>query len=250
MSGAAAAAFILAGGLGTRLRPIIGDLPKPLAPIAGRPFLAYQIDLLRSRGFTDLVLCTGYRHGLIEACFGDGASLGVRIRYSVESEPLGTGGALRQALAAVRPMPPACPFLVLNGDTYFDGDFARLIRDHQAAGVLCSIALVRKPEAGRYGAVTVGAGGRITRFAEKGESGAGLINAGVYACSPEIAGALPPVTPLSLERDVFPALARQGRLLGCALDGYDMDIDIGTPEGYREFQAWIQGRAPGAGHAP
>jgi NDP-sugar pyrophosphorylase family protein len=232
-------ALILAGGLGTRLRSVIGDLPKPMAPVAGRPFLEYQVAALRAQGLTDLVLSVGYRHELIEAHFGDGSAFGVRIAYAVEDQPLGTGGAVRLAAAALRDR-PAC--LILNGDTYFEADFRLLIDRHLAAGAPATLALIRVPDAGRYGSVTLDPSGIVTGFAEKGSAGAGLINAGAYAVSPAFLDDLPPEpTPLSLERDVFPVLCRRGRLRGLALSG--LNIDIGVPDSYARFDALMRGRA-------
>ena len=219
-------AVILAGGLGTRLRPILGDLPKPLAPVCGRPFLEYQIETLKAAGFDRLVLCVGYRHDLIEAHFGDGRALGVHIVYSVESQALGTGGALRLA----RPhLDTTC--LVLNGDTYFAADFARLVAQHATP---VTLAMIRVPDAGRYGSLSVDGHGYITHFNEKSAGGPGLINAGVYVFSSAALDHLPGQTPLSLETDVFPELARQRLLRGCALDGYH--LDIGTPDSYARFE--------------
>jgi NDP-sugar pyrophosphorylase family protein len=222
-------AVVLAGGLGTRLRPIIGDLPKALAPVRGRPFLAYQLELLKRRGITRIVLCTGYGHDLIQAHCGDGAALGMQILYSVEEQPLGTAGALQQARRHLQET-----FLVLNGDTYFVADISALLANHRQGGAPATLALVEVPQAGRFGAVTLDAQGHITRFAEKRRRSAGLINSGIYVFEPEIWAHFPRRVPLSLENDVFPLLAEQRLLRGHVLEGYHMDI--GTPESYAQFQ--------------
>jgi len=230
-------AVILAGGLGTRLRPVIGDLPKPLAPINERPFLEYQIETLRAAGFDRFVLCVGYRHDLIETHFADGRALGVQIVYSVESQALGTGGALRLA----RPLlDETC--LVLNGDTYFAADFSQLVAQHTTPATL---AMISVPDAGRYGSLSVDGDGFITHFNEKGASGPGLINAGVYVLSSAAFRYMAEQTPLSLETDVFPELARQRLLRGCALDGYH--LDIGTPESYTRFERDVRAGRLGRG---
>ena len=220
---------ILAGGLGTRLRPVLGDLPKALAPVRGRPFLAYQLDWLKGQGVTRVVLCTGYGHELIQATFGDGTSLGMQILHSVEEKPLGTAGALQQARHYLHEA-----FLTMNGDTYFDTDLSALLAHHREGGAPATLALVKVPQAGRFGAVTLDARGYVIRFAEKERHRAGLVNAGIYVFEPEIFGRFPDRVPLSLEDDVFPALAAQRLLRGDLLEGYHMDI--GTPESYAQFQ--------------
>jgi NDP-sugar pyrophosphorylase family protein len=219
---------ILAGGLGTRLRSSIGDLPKPLAPINGRPFLEYLLQWLRRQVLTRVVLCVGYRHELIEDYFGDGSVLGMQISYSVEEKPLGTGGALANARAYL-----GSPFLVMNGDTFFDADLAPLLAAHMADDVPATMSLVSVPDTTRYGAVALDAGSYITHFIEKGSSGPGQINAGVYALSSSVFDYFPPRLPISLEKDVFTRLAQQHQLRGCLLHGYH--IDIGTPESFAEF---------------
>lgn len=233
-------AVILAGGLGTRLRPIIGDLPKGMAPVGGRPFLEYQIAMLRRQGFRRIVLCTGYRHDLIQAHFGTGEAWGVEMTYSLEHEPLGTAGALRHA----RPYLDSS-FLVLNGDTYFGADLSLLVAFHHGGeaggkgGVapsyrVATLALLPMPDASRYGAVTLDAGGYVVRFAEKSGGGPGLISAGLYVFSINVLDYLLPRTPLSLETDVFPLLASRRLLGGVDMPGYH--LDIGLPGSYQRFQ--------------
>ena len=233
-------AVILAGGLGTRLRPIIGDLPKGLAPVGGRPFLEYQLAMLRSQGFQRIVLCTGYRHDLIQAHFGNGDAWGVHITYSVEREPLGTAGALRQARPGLDGS-----FLTMNGDTYFGADLSQLVLAHGRGGtrhghevaardLVATLALLRMPDASRYGAVTLDADGYVVRFAEKSGGGPGLISAGLYVFSMSVFDHFPPRTPLSLETDVFPLLASRRLLGGLPVQGYH--LDIGVPGSYQRFQ--------------
>jgi len=222
-------AVILAGGLGTRLRSVLGDLPKALAPVRGRPFLAYQLDWLKRQGVTRVILCTGYGHDLIQRYCGDGAAFGMQILYSVEEKPLGTAGALQQARHCLNEA-----FLVMNGDTYFAADLGALLASHRLGGTPATLALVRVPQAGRFGAVTLDAHGYVIRFAEKRHHRAGLVNAGIYVFEPGIWAHFPAGVPLSLEDDIFPSLAAQRLLRGSILDGYHMDI--GTPESYAQFQ--------------
>jgi len=221
-------AVILAGGLGTRLRPVLGDLPKALAPVHGRPFLSYQLEWLKSQSIVQVVLCTGHGHDRIQAYLGDGAACGLQVKYSVEMEPLGTAGALRQARSLLRGT-----FLAMNGDTYFATGLSGLYSAHRDSAALATMALVEVPNAGRFGAVTLDDEGYIIDFAEKARRGAGWINAGVYILESKVVDRFPARIPLSLETEVFPLLA-QGRLLhGCVLSGYH--IDIGTPESYAQF---------------
>jgi NDP-sugar pyrophosphorylase family protein len=217
-------AFILAGGMGTRLRPRFGDLPKPLAPLGGRPFLAWQLEWLRANGIRDAVLCAGYGAQRIQETLGDGSRLGLRLTYSVEPEPLGTGGALRLAAWAVDG-----PCLVLNGDTLVDCDPWVLERARWESGLVGTIALYQVDDASLRGRVECGTQGRVLRFVEKDERhrGPAFVNGGLYAFGPALWRHLPPGAS-SLERDTLPALAEQGRLGGVPVPGEF--FDIGTPE--------------------
>lgn len=221
-------AVILAGGLGTRLHPILGMLPKALAPVAGKPFLTYQLDWLKRCGVRRIVLCTGYQHQLIQDYLGDGADLGLSIHYSVEDHPLGTAGALRRAKDEI-----TGTFLVLNGDTYLDVDLQVLLSSHRRTRPMATLALMRVDLAERYGAVTLDQQGIISHFGEKQQTGSGLVNAGLYVCEPSLLTYFAERDPLSLELDVFPALASQGLLRGQVVEGYV--CDIGTPESYAQF---------------
>ena len=225
-------AVILAGGLGTRLRPVVADRPKALAMINGRPFLGYLLMQLARAGVREAVICTGYLAEQVRTCFGDSYA-GIRLRYSVETEPLGTGGALRLAL----PLLAADSILVVNGDSYFSADLADFHGRHRAAGSLASLLLARVADISRFGAVDLVEGGQIARFEEKGSAaGPGLINAGVYLLSGEVVRGIPDSGPVSLEREVFPALVGHG-LYGFAQDG--KFIDIGTPEDYLAAAAFF-----------
>lgn len=216
-------AFVLAGGLGTRLKPRFGDLPKPIAPIGGRPFLARQLEWLGARGVRRAVILAGHGADQLQAALGTEVG-GVTLEWSVEPEPLGTGGAL--ALAARFVDGPA---LVVNGDTLAEADPWTLERDRWERGAIGSVALFRVDDATSRGRVECGDGGRVERFVEKDPAFAGpaWVNGGAYAFSPALWNHLP-AGAHSLERDVLPTLAARGRLHGLACPGRFWDI--GTPE--------------------
>ena len=233
-------AVILAGGAGTRLRPILCDRPKPMAAFGDKPFLEHQIELLREHRISDVVLCVGYLHEQIESWFGDGSRWNLRIRYSVESAPLGTGGALRLA----RPLLGET-FLLLNGDTFLETDLLDLVHLHQSkvrtdGRCLGTLALVGVPDASAYGAVEIDAGQRIVGYAEKTRSASPWINAGVYVLQSALLDGVPTGRALSLERDVLPEALRRGHLYGAPVDGFF--VDIGTPHGYHVFKQHIEAR--------
>ncbi len=215
-------AFVLAGGLGTRLKPRFGDLPKSLAPVRGRPFLARQLEWLAGRGVRRAVVLAGYGADRLREALGDGAH-GVSLEWSVEPEPLGTGGALRLAAPFVDG-----PALVVNGDTLGECDPWTLERDRWEAGAVGAVALYRVEDAAARGRVEH-AGGRVRRFVEKDPAwrGPAWVNGGQYAFSPLLWRHLPPGTS-SLERDVLPGLAAAGLLAGSEMPGRFWDI--GTPE--------------------
>ena len=224
--------LILAGGLGTRMRAEFPDLPKPLIPVCGRPFLERQIQLLAAHGFKHYTLCVGYRALQIMEYFGTGATWGVSLAYSVEPTPLGTAGALKHAAADFHETT-----LVLNGDTYLDVDYHALIaaQTRPAAGVAGTLALMAVPNCAGYGEVTVADDGRIVTFDEKvsGREKRGLVNAGAYVLGPQVLDLIPDGRASSLEREIFPALAAAGRLQGEIVAG--SFVDMGTPAGYAEL---------------
>lgn len=217
-------AIILAGGFGTRLRAVVADLPKPLAPIGGRPFLAILLDQLVAQGFRHVVLSVGYKHELIEQVFGD-TYLSLSLSYAVEDVPLGTGGAI--CLAAKHCQ--SAEVFVLNGDSYVDLDFLAMRDAHRAHLGQLSICAVSVPDAGRYGCLQIKAD-RIVGFAEKGVTGPGVINAGAYLLAPSLVidGNLP--KSFSFERDFLMARLSQLSPLAFVVDG--LFIDIGVPEDY------------------
>lgn len=217
--------FVLAGGLGTRLAHAIGDLPKALAPVAGRPFLERQISWLSGQGLGDIVLCVGHGGEQVERAFGDGEKLGVRLQYSRETQPLGTAGALAQARSFL-----LGPSLVMNGDTLAELDLWALERARWERGAVGALALFRLDDARASGRVECDDDGHVTRFVEKdaGHVGPAWVNGGCYAFGPELWDALPSGAS-SLERDVLPGLASARQLVGHAAEGSFWDI--GTPQG-------------------
>lgn len=234
-------AVILAGGLGTRLRTLVNDRPKPMAAIADRPFLEYQVEFLKKYQVGEVILCVGYLWDKIYEYFRDGKDWDIKIHYAVEETPLGTGGALKNAEKLIDG-----PFLLLNGDSYFGMNLRELMRFHQAAKLKTdsfagTIALTEVPDRSKYGTVELGVGHSITAFKEKSpeDKGPGLINAGIYLLEAEVLAQIPAGSKLSLEREVFPSLLNEGfNLAGYPAEGYF--VDIGTPEGFYKFEEHLK----------
>jgi len=216
-------ALILAGGLATRLGDAARDVPKCLQPVAGRPFLDHILWEVRRHGVRRVVLCTGRLHDAVAEHVGNGSAFGVEAVYSREPEPLGTAGALALAASLVQ----GDVVFALNGDSLCDCNLTELGRRlRSAAAAEAALALARVTDSGPYGSVALGPDSRIEAFQEKGGRGNGLVNAGVYCLRADWLRSLS-VVHSSLERDVFPQLAEQGRLLGMASDAFF--ADIGTP---------------------
>lgn len=232
-------AVILAGGLGTRLRPVFADRPKVLAEVMNRPFLTYLLDQLSFAGARKVILCTGYMGDMVQEVYGDTYKT-LHLLYSREDEPLGTGGALSLAL----PLIESDYVLVMNGDSYIHADLSSYVdwffkKDQQA-----SILLSRVLDTARYGMVILGKNENIISFKEKGTiKGSGWINAGVYIVKTLLLRSIPAGKTFSLERDFFPSLAENG-LLGYQCK--DRFIDIGTPESYAKAQKFFNKRNLGS----
>jgi D-glycero-alpha-D-manno-heptose 1-phosphate guanylyltransferase len=224
-------ALVLAGGFGTRLRPAFAG-PKVLAPVQGRPFITYLLDRLETAGIRRVVLCTGYLAGEVKAALGERHGRLI-LHHSPEPAPLGTGGALRNALA----LSESDPVLVLNGDSWCDFHLPTMLAMHRARYACATIWLTPVDWADRFGRVELGAGGAIAGFAEKGRSGPGWVNAGAYLLSRELLESIPLQCAVSLEREVFPSRVGRG-LFGCAA-GRSL-LDIGVPDAYRAAAGFIK----------
>lgn len=222
-------ALILAGGEGTRLRPLTLNTPKPIVPVANIPFLRYQIELLRQHNIREVILSLSYQPSKIEALLGDGSSLGTRIHYVVEQSPLGTAGAFKNAELLLNEAT-----VVFNGDILCELDITEVIRHHQSRKATATLVLTRVENPSAYGLVETTSDGRITRFLEKpkaDEITCNTINAGTYVLEPEVLQVIPPGENYSFERGVFPSLLKdQKRMQAYVAQGYW--IDIGTPQKY------------------
>jgi D-glycero-alpha-D-manno-heptose 1-phosphate guanylyltransferase len=222
-------AIVLAGGFGTRLRAVVSDVPKPMAPVRGRPFLAYVLDYLAREGVRSVVLSIGYKEETIRAAFGSSyASL--KIEYAVETEPLGTGGGIRLALEKTT----HDSVLALNGDTFFPVNLSELSRVHEESIADMTLALKRMAKCERYGTLTLDGTAQITGFKEKGAVENGLINGGIYALKRTLLEGWALKQEFSIEKDVLERLATKRKILGVSFDTYF--IDIGIPEDYARAQ--------------
>jgi mannose-1-phosphate guanylyltransferase len=224
-------AVVLAGGEGTRLRPLTLTTPKPVMPLAGRPFLSFMLDWLARHGVDDALLALGYKADAVHAVLGD-EHHGMRLRYLVEDEPLGTAGPLRLA-ADEGLLADSGPILVVNGDCLTDFDLTAELRQHEATGAVGTLALAAVEDTASYGVVPTKEDGEVEAFLEKqpGPAPTNRINAGTYVLDRSIVDTIPAGRAVSIEREVFPTLVGNG-LYGFAFDSYW--IDIGTPERYME----------------
>jgi NDP-sugar pyrophosphorylase family protein len=226
-------AILLAGGRGTRLRPLTLHTPKPIVPIFDRPFLRYQIDLLRQVPEIDeVVLSLNYQPRRIEEVFGDGGDLGVRLRYVVEPTPLGTGGAIRFAAGDHR----GEPIVVFNGDVFTSVDLPAVLALHRTRQAKATIVLTPVENPAAYGLVETDADGNVLRFLEKPSPDqivCDTINAGIYVLEPDTLDRIPPDTVFSIERGYFPGLIADGLTFVAHVSG-GYWLDIGTPDKYRQ----------------
>jgi len=221
-------ALILAGGFGTRLQGAVKDVPKPMAVILGKPFLEHQLDFLKEQGIDDIILTVHHMADKIKSYFGDGKRCGVNITYSEEETPLGTAGAIKKAEKYIDDT-----FFVLNGDSYSKLNFNTFLEFHRAKRSNFSMSLAKPRDASHFGGVILD-GSKVVEFSEKSCGEKRLINSGCYIFEPVIFDNIEPGKKVSLEREIFPRLAKEGKVFGYPFDGYF--IDVGRPETYSQFK--------------
>jgi NDP-sugar pyrophosphorylase family protein len=226
-------AFILAGGKGTRLRPITNEIPKPMVPLHDKPILQHALDLFKKYGITEIVMSIGYKGEKIKEYFGNGSRFGVNITYVEETEPLGTAGPLNLARQYLTDT-----FVMCNADELKNIDLTEMYLFHKENNALASIALTTVSDPSQYGVAKL-TGSKILEFIEKPEAGtapSNLINAGLYILEPAVLDIVPKGVS-SIERDVFPKVATDGKLFGFPFSG--QWFDTGTLERYEEaMQKW------------
>ena len=223
-------ALILAGGKGTRLRPLTVYTPKPVVPICNRPFLLYQIDKLRRAGVTDITLSHSYQPHKIEEKLGDGSEFGVNLGYTVEPQPMGTAGAYRFAADLIRE-----PTVVFNGDIVTDLDLRAVIRQHNDRKAVATVVLAPVENPSVYGVVETEEDGRVKSFSEKpraDEVSVNTINAGTYILDPQVLDMIPEGESYSFEYDLFPELLRRGERFYAYVPEDAYWLDIGAPARY------------------
>jgi mannose-1-phosphate guanylyltransferase len=228
-------ALILAGGEGTRLRPLTSTVPKPVVTLVDRPLIVYMLEWLTRHGIDDVILACGFMADGVRAVLGDGSSLGIRLRYIEEPEPLGTGGALKFAEDLLDER-----FFMLNGDVLTDMDLTAQLAQHEATGARGTLALMEVEDPSAFGLVRLAEDASVREFVEKPqphEIDTNLVNAGAYILERDVLDVMGPAgTNISIERDVFPLLVEHG-LYGFPTSGYW--LDIGTPERYLQATADI-----------
>jgi mannose-1-phosphate guanylyltransferase/phosphomannomutase len=224
-------AVVMAGGEGTRLRPLTSNQPKPMVPIVGKPCMEHIVELLVKHGFEDVIVTVAFMPQAIRGYFGDGESHGVSIRYSVEESPAGTAGSVKLAEEALNET-----FLVISGDALCDIDLADLVRFHREKGALVTIGLKSVADPLEFGIVVTDAEGRIERFLEKpswGQVFTDTINTGIYVLEPEVLRHVPTDRPYDFSKELFPLLLEMGKpLYGYVAEGYWQDI--GNLDQYRQ----------------
>ncbi|MEZ5116764.1 MAG: sugar phosphate nucleotidyltransferase [Candidatus Nanopelagicales bacterium] len=233
-------AVVMAGGEGTRLRPLTTGTPKPLLPVVGRPLMEHVLRLLRRHGIDDTVVTVQYLASLVRSYFGDGSDLGITLTYATEHRPLGTAGSVRNAAAALRDD----TFLVMSGDALTDVDLTALTDFHRERGALVTVCLARRPDPVEFGIVISDEEGRVDRFLEKptwGQVFSDTVNTGIYVMEPELLDHVPEDTVVDWSRDVLPRLVSSGApVYGFVADGYWEDV--GTLASYLRAQADVLDR--------
>jgi mannose-1-phosphate guanylyltransferase len=240
-------AILLVGGKGTRLRPLTVHTPKPMVPAAGVPFLTHQLARARAAGVRHIVLATSYLAEVFEPYFGDGSSLGLRLEYVTEKEPLGTGGAIRNVAHRLE-SGPEDPVLIFNGDILTGLDIETLVSTHRTAGADVSLHLTRVVDPRAFGLVPTDGDGRVLAFLEKPQTPEEIvtdqINAGAYVFQRRVIDAIPAGRPVSVERETFPGLLAEGAHLQGMVDSTYW-LDLGTPQAFVRGSAdLVLGRAP------
>ncbi len=239
-------AVILVGGFGTRLRPLTCTRPKQLLPLGSSTLIEYMIEKLAGQGINEIILAVGYRPDKIQEALGDGAHLGVTLHYSLEDEPLGTAGPIKQAETYLR---GSGEFLVLNGDIVSDIDYQQLLDQHRSHQAIASIALYQVDNPSRYGVVDITPEGRIRAFHEKPAAGtapSNLINAGCYVLDESVLSQIPAGKRVSIEREIFPNLCKNRIVFGWEHKG--LWIDTGTPTSYLEANRGVLAAAMKESH--
>ncbi len=226
-------AIILAGGLGTRLAAKLSGIPKPMAPVAGRPFLDILLTQLKRNGYTRVVLSVGHLYQVIQDYFGESFH-GMQIDYSIESAPLGTGGAIRKGLCQTT----EDAVLVLNGDTFLQTDYKAMLQFHTAEAAALTIAITRQTDVARYGGVLVEER-RVVGFQEKGPSGPGWINAGAYVIQEDLEW--PQTLPEKFSFEVDFLVPEIARVTPAAYEVKGFFLDIGVPEDLDRAQTELAG---------
>jgi len=221
-----AVAILLVGGFGTRLMPLTKNTPKPMLTVAGIPVTEHQIAMAKSAGINEIVLATSYLSEVFTPYFGDGSQWGIKIKYAVEKEPLGTGGAIRNAAQL---LDSDQSVVVLNGDVLSSHNLAEQIRQHEANDADVTLHLTQVQDARAFGCVPTDSEGRVTAFLEKMENPVtNQINAGCYVFNPQVISTIPLDTVVSVERETFPQLVANGaKVFGFIESAYW--LDIGTP---------------------
>ena len=234
-------AVVMVGGLGTRLRPLTESCPKPALPVAGRPCLWYLLRSMSRAGIEEIILACGYRSAMMREALGDGSDLGVRIRYSYEDEPRGTGGALKLLEKELDPV-----FVAANGDVYADIDVSAEVERHFSSGADITVALTEVPNPWEFGVARISDEGFISEFREgmkPEEVYSNLINAGVYVVDKRVMESVPEGVFYDFSKHLFPEIiARSGKIAGYPLSGTWMDV--GRPSDYVKANLHVAGAEP------
>jgi len=232
-------ALVLVGGLGTRLREVVDEVPKPMAPVNEKPFLYYKIFQMKNAGIKNFVFLVGYKHEIIQNYFSDGKDFGISIEYSIEKELLGTAGAIKNAEEFID---KNTPFFVCNGDTFLFIDFLSMLNQYLSKNALYMMLLTSTYSFQQVGYVNINENLEIINFIEKPDENTlkslktTLINAGVYLLSPKILDLIPPKQKCSIERDIFPKLVGiNKKFYGFIYPKENYFIDIGIPRNYNKF---------------